>query len=246
MNSARLAEALHAHTAGFAEAVAGADPDAPVPTCPDWPLRVLTGHIGQAHRWAASIVRSGPSPVPDPFDADPGSPDKWAGWLREGATDLVDAVLAVGETPVWTFFGPQPARFWLRRMLHDTTVHHADAALATGSPFEVAPDHAADAIDEWLELLSDPVTAQLKPDFAELRGTGQTLRLNPDSAEGWLITRTPDGVRWTRAGEGTADATLAGPIRDLLLVFTRRLPADRVTITGDRALAEHWLAHTAA
>jgi uncharacterized protein (TIGR03083 family) len=150
---------------------------------------------------------------------------------------------------VWTFFGPQPARFWLRRMLHDTTVHHADAALATGRAFEVAPDHAADAIDEWLELLSDPVTAQLKPDFAELRGTGQTLRLRPDDEPGgepgWLITRTPDGVRWTRATDA-ADATLDGPVRDLLLVLTRRLPADRVTLTGDRGLAEHWLAHTAA
>jgi len=257
MDNARLAEGLHEHTAGFADAAAGGDPDARVPTCPDWPLRVLVGHIGQAHRWAADIVRSGPSPVPNPFDADPGSPDKWADWLREGATDLVDAVQAAGETPVWTFFGRQPARFWLRRMLHDTTIHHADAALATSRAFEVAPDHAADAVDEWLELLSDPVTAQLKPDFAELRGTGQTLLLRPDDdlgdelgdepgrEPGWLITRTPDGVRWTRA-TGTADVTLDGPVRDLLLVLTRRLPADRVTITGDRTLAEHWLAHTAA
>jgi acyl-CoA synthetase (NDP forming) len=44
----------------------------------------------------------------------------------------------------------------------------------------------------------------------------------------------------------TADVTLAGPVEDLLLVLTRRLPADRVTITGDHALAEHWLARTAA
>jgi uncharacterized protein (TIGR03083 family) len=245
MNSARLAEGLHDHTAGFAGAVTGADPDATVPTCPDWPLRVLVGHIGQAHRWAASIVRSGPSPVPDPFDADPGAQEKWAGWLHEGAADLTEAVLASGETPVWTFFGEQPATFWLRRMLHDTTIHHADAALATGAAFDVAPDFAADAISEWLEMLANPVTAQLKPAFAELRGTGQTLRLDPGAGESWLITRTPDGVRWVR-GKSSADVTLSGPVRDLLLVFTRRLPADSVTLTGDRALAEHWLARTAA
>ncbi|MEV7094756.1 maleylpyruvate isomerase family mycothiol-dependent enzyme [Amycolatopsis sp. NPDC051045] len=245
MDNTRLAEGLREHTAGFAAAVAGADPDARVPTCPKWPLRVLAGHVGQAHRWAASIVRSGPSPVPDPFDADPGAPEKWSGWLLEGAADLEDAVRAAGGTPVWTFFGQQPATFWLRRMLHDTTVHHADAALATGAGFTVAPDLAADAISEWLELLSDPVTASLKPDFAELRGTGQTLQLNPGDGPGWLITRTPDGVRWTRATRA-ADVTLAGPIRDLLLVLTRRLPADRVTITGDRALAVDWLAHTVA
>jgi uncharacterized protein (TIGR03083 family) len=245
MDVTRLVEGLHDHTAGLAGAVVGADPTMPVPTCPEWPLRVLVGHIGQAHRWAAGIVRSGPSPIPDPFDADPGSPQDWPGWLRGGAADLADAVMAAGEGPVWTFFGPRPATFWLRRMLHDTTVHHADAALATDTAFEVAPDLAADAISEWLEVLSDPVTQTIKPAVAELRGTGQTLQLRPDTGVGWLITRTPDGVRWARATD-SADATLAGPIGDLLLVLTRRLPPGQITITGDRDLADHWLAHTAA
>ncbi|MEU5263681.1 hypothetical protein [Amycolatopsis sp. NPDC021455] len=36
------------------------------------------------------------------------------------------------------------------------------------------------------------------------------------------------------------------PVKDLLLVFTRRLPLDRVTITGDHTLAAHWPARTAA
>ncbi|MEV0089358.1 maleylpyruvate isomerase family mycothiol-dependent enzyme [Saccharopolyspora sp. NPDC050642] len=245
MDVAQLVKGLHERTAGFAEAVAGADPNARVPTCPEWPLRVLVGHVGQAHRWAAGIARSGPTPVPDPFDADPGSPEDWSDWLHEGASILADAVLSADDRPVWTFLGPRPATFWLRRMLHDTTVHHADAALATGAAFEVAPDLAADAISEWLEVLSDPVAQTVKPAFAELRGTGQTLLLRPDTGLGWLITRTPDGVRWTRATE-TADTALAGPARDLLLVLTRRLPIDQVTITGDRNLADHWLARTAA
>ncbi|MCR6490117.1 maleylpyruvate isomerase family mycothiol-dependent enzyme [Amycolatopsis sp. OK19-0408] len=245
MDTARLAEALPERTAGFAATVAGADPDAPVPTCPDWPLRVLVGHIGQAHRWSASIVRSGPTPVPDPLEADPGAPADWPGWLHEGAADLTKAVLDAGDTPVWTFFGEQPAKFWLRRMLHDTTIHHADAAFATNTAFDVASDLAADAVTEWLEMLANPVTASLKPAFAELRGTGQTLRLDPGAGPGWLIIRTPEGVAWTR-GQRTADVTLAGPPRDLLLVFTRRLPLDRIAVTGDRALAEHWLARTSA
>ncbi|MEV8615265.1 maleylpyruvate isomerase family mycothiol-dependent enzyme [Amycolatopsis sp. NPDC051373] len=241
MDTTRLADALHHHTDALAKAAAGADPDARVPTCPDWPLRVLVGHVGQAHRWSASIVRSGPSPVPDPFDADPGDPAGWSGWLHAGAADLVDAV-STSDGPVWTFFGPGPATFWLRRMLNDTIVHHADAA---GREFSVSPDLAEDAITDWLELLAHPVTQTLKPDVAELRGTGQTLRIVPDDAEGWHLTRTPDGIEWTR-GTASADATLAGPLTDLLLVFTRRRPADDVTITGDRGLIDHWLAHSAA
>ena len=244
MDVARLFEGLHEHAAGLAQAVAGADPDARVPTCPEWTLRVLVGHVGQAHRWSAGIVRSGPAPVPDPFDADPGSADKWPDWLREGAADLVAAVAAT-DSPVWTFFGPRPATFWLRRMCHDTIVHHADAALATGSAYEVGPDLAADAISEWLAVLSDPVTQTLRPAFAALRGTGQRIGLRPGTGPGWLITRTPDGVRWTQATDH-ADVTLTGPAADLLLVLMRRLPPGRITITGDRALADHWLAHTAA
>jgi hypothetical protein len=52
-------------------------------------------------------------------------------------------------------------------------------------------------------------------------------------------------VRWTRSA-GPADAALAGPVGDLLLVLTRRRPLDQITIAGDRDLADHWLAHTAA
>ncbi len=244
MDTTRLAEALLDRTAAFAATVTGADPATRVPTCPDWPLRVLVGHIGQAHRWSADVVRAGPSPVPDPVDADPGAPENWADWLRQGAEDLAKTVLDAGETPVWTFFGEQPAKFWLRRMLNDTTVHHADAALATGTPFEVAPDLAEDVITEWLEMLANPVTASLKPDFAQLHGTGQTLLLT-DRDRSWRITREPGGIRWTRDA-ATADVTLAGSTRDLLLVLTRRRPLDDVALTGDRALAEHWLAHTAA
>lgn len=165
--------------------------------------------------------------------------------MLEGAADLTEAVSSAVDSPVWTFFGPRPATFWLRRMLHDTIVHHADAALATGADYAVAPDLAADAISEWLEVLADPVTPTLRPAYATLRGTGQTLRLDPGTGDGWLITRTPDGVRWTHTGD-PADVTLAGPVADLLLVVTRRLPPDRITITGDRALADHWLAHIAA
>ena len=55
----RIAEALREHTGGMARAVTGADPDTTVPTCPEWTLRDLVGHIGQAHRWAAGFIRSG-------------------------------------------------------------------------------------------------------------------------------------------------------------------------------------------
>lgn len=247
---ARLAAQLREQTGAFAEAIEGADPGARVPTCPDWRVRDLVGHIGQGHRWAAGIVRGGrPAAVPDPREAQPGAPQEWPGWLAAGAAELADAVRETGpEAEVWTFVGERPAVFWLRRMLYDTCVHRADAALVSGSAFTLPPDLAAGAICEGLELMATPGSELVKPALAELRGHGETLRLRPTEASmpGWLITRTPEGVAWDRT-TADADVVVSAPVRDLLLMFARRLPADGRTleVTGDSALLEHWLARTA-
>ncbi|MEU7895068.1 maleylpyruvate isomerase family mycothiol-dependent enzyme [Nonomuraea sp. NPDC049152] len=244
----RLAEGLREQTAAFADAAAGAHPAVRVPTCPAWLLRDLVAHVGHAHRWAAGIVRTGePAPAPDPLQAEVGDPATWPEWLRDGARELIRAVEDVGaETQVWTLVGPLPARFWLRRILHETSVHHADAALTAGTAFSVAPDLAADAIDESLEILSSPWAAS-KPTLAELRGAGETLLFRPaERMAGWLITRTPAGVRSERGTAG-ADVVVDGGVADLLRVLTRRLPpaSPEVTVTGDRALLRHWLDRTA-
>jgi uncharacterized protein (TIGR03083 family) len=245
----RLVTGLREVTSAFTDAVAGLDPQATVPTCPEWRVRDLVGHIGQAYRWTAGLVRSrAAAPPPDPRDAEPGRPQDWAGWLRDSAADLESAIAETGpETAVWTFIGDRPARFWLRRMLADTAVHVADAAITAGRPFSIAQDLAAETISEGLWLISAAGAADLKPELGELRGDGQTLQLRPADVEpGWLITRAPGGVTWERR-TADADVVVAAPVRDLLLVFSRRITPDdpRLTITGDRALVDHWWAHTA-
>ncbi|MBM7775015.1 uncharacterized protein (TIGR03083 family) [Actinokineospora baliensis] len=240
-----LAAALREQTAAFA-AAAGADPETPVPTCPQWVLRTLVGHIGQAHRWSAAIARSGqPSPVPDPLTADPGSPDAWPGWLREGAEDLIDAV-GDGTRPVWTFFGESPARFWLRRMLADTTIHRADAAITTGRPHDIPADLAAEIITEGLELLTSPAAPQVRESLAALRGTGETILLRATDGPSWLITRAPTGPTFT-SEDTTATVTATATTQDLLWLFTRRLDLSdpRITTTGDVTPLDDWLARTA-
>ena len=86
------------------------------------------------------------------------------GWT--GAQRLIDAVEHVGEeTPVWTFLGSRPAYWWVRRRLHEATVHRADAALALTLDYALTPELAADAISEWLER----VAAEAGRDDAPLR-----------------------------------------------------------------------------
>ena len=44
--------------------VAEADPDTPVPSCPDWTVSVLAGHLVRLYRWVASHVSRGVTAPP--------------------------------------------------------------------------------------------------------------------------------------------------------------------------------------
>ncbi|GAB3895778.1 maleylpyruvate isomerase family mycothiol-dependent enzyme [Kibdelosporangium lantanae] len=230
-----LEQHLRRETVTFADLVKDLDPEAWVPTTPDWRLRVLVAHIGQAPRWAAEIVRTRSElPVPDPHDADPGSPDGWPDWLIGGMEELVEAVNDGPSATVWTMVGAQPASFWIRRLTCDLVVHRADAALLAGVPYEVEPALAAEVVSEVLDLFTA---------FRLLPGAGETMLLAPDEAESWLVTRTPSGVEVER-GADAGTVVVSGPVRDLMLVLSRRLPPEIVKVTGDQDVLARWLAET--
>ncbi|MEU3460138.1 maleylpyruvate isomerase family mycothiol-dependent enzyme [Streptomyces sp. NPDC006733] len=247
--------AIVEETARLRDTLRGSDPGAKVPTCPGWTLHELAAHVGQAHRWAETIVGTRAekylpeSQVPD-YEAPAG--EKLDGWLAEGAERFAATLRESGpELPVWTWARPQQAGFWARRMVLETLVHRADAALATWSEYQAPAELAADAIDEWLEIVTDPLAVEQTPELAELRGHGQTLHLHAtDSPEGlvaeWVIERGPESVTWRRE-HAKGDVALRAPLTDLLLAFYRRLPLDseRVQVLGDRELLDHWLARTA-
>ncbi|MGW5414795.1 maleylpyruvate isomerase family mycothiol-dependent enzyme [Actinomadura geliboluensis] len=263
LEAARFKEGLREHARGLAEAAAGADPSTRVPTCPEWTLQDLVGHVGQAYLWATDLVRTGGTDVIDSLPRTvPDSPAAWPGWLSDGAEALITAVEAKpDETVDHPMLGAWSTVMWLRRMANESAVHHADAALAAGTAFTVAPDHAADVITEFLGLLTAPTAAEHKPELAELRGAGETLWLRPaePSLPGWLITRKPDGPVYeeglgSEEGAGFeerargADVTVDGPVQELLLLLARRLAqadAAGLKVTGDASLVDHWLAHTA-
>lgn len=233
-------------------AVSGADLDATVPTCPEWTLRDLAVHVGGAHRWVGEIVRTrATEEVPDervplftPGSEDPAVLDAW---LAEGAASTAEALREAGpETKVWSWSWDRTAGFWARRMAIETVVHQADAALAAQVPYAMAPDLAADTIDEWLEIVAY-AQAEGDPEAAELRGAGRSLHLHATDAPGaeWLIEFGEDGFTWRRAHE-KATVALRGPLTDLMLVFNRRLApdSDRVELLGDAELLDFWLARS--
>lgn len=156
-------------------------------------------------------------------------------WLDEGGQLLVSAVDSADDD-VWTFLGPRPASWWLRRRLHEVLVHGVDAALALGQPVAVEPELAADAIGELLDILTYFDTAS-----AALRD-GQSIHLHSTDAAGeWTVTRRGDAVSWS-GDHGKASVALRGTATDLLLALTRRQPREESGIEtfGDQSVWQSW------
>jgi uncharacterized protein (TIGR03083 family) len=246
------AVALLEQNRAFGEVIRSGDPSAPVPTCPGWSLSQLLRHVGRGDRWAAQIVADRVDHYLDPRAVDggkpPTDPDEAIGWLHGGAQRLIDAVEHAGmETPVWTFLGARPAYWWVRRRLHEATVHRADAALALELDYVLTPELAADGIGEWLER----VAASAGRDDAPLPlGNGQTVHLHATDpglgvAGEWTIRADGDRITWSHGHDMGAVALRGGAV-DLLLAVLRRVPvADTdIAVFGDAAIWQHWLDHT--
>jgi len=237
-----LATALIEQNRLLGELTRDADPATPVPTCPGWTLRQLIRHVGRGHRWAATMVAeraetaADPRTVPD--GKPPADPDGALAWFHDSAAAVVDAVAATGaDTPIWTFTGPKPAAWWIRRRLHEETVHRADAALALGVPFELSADLAADGLSEWLDLVAGRPSVLDPGATLHLHATDDGLGTDGE----WMIHGGGERVTWEH-GHGKGDAAVRGSATDLLLATLRR--ADDVQVLGDDTTWRTWLERT--
>ncbi|MBV1940619.1 maleylpyruvate isomerase family mycothiol-dependent enzyme [Streptomyces sp. BV286] len=250
----RYCDEVVGQTALLRSHLAGADLTETVPTCPDWTLRELAVHVGEAHRWAEHIVRTGAAknvPVENvtgvggPQDSDPAALDAW---LAEGAALAAGTFRTAGaDAAAWSWAWEHTAGFWARRMAHETLIHRADAAVTAGAAYEVEPDLAADAIDEWLQIVRFAQETYPGKAANELRGAGRSIHLHATDTEPgldaeWLIEFEDKGIDWRR-GHEKATVALRGPLSEVLLAFYRRLPPDggRLEVLGERELLDFWL-----
>lgn len=123
--------------------------DEVVPTCPDWSVHDLLGHIGWVHHYVAAHVAQRATERVPPEDVE-AAPRGEA--VREYAESGLAAVLeALGSVdpalPMWTWSDRQEAGFFIRRMVHETAVHRYDAESAIGQTSGVDDDQGADGVD---------------------------------------------------------------------------------------------------
>jgi uncharacterized protein (TIGR03083 family) len=236
-------EAVRTNSALLAAAARTAGPGAAVPTCPGWTVADLLTHISRVHRWVTEIVqtkaqeRVGRSGIPQ---AGPG--DDPVEWFEVGAAGVTSALQGIDpETPVWTWASrdPAPARFWARRMAHETAIHRADAESAAGDRHAVEPaEMAADGIDELLELLA---AVQMGPDD-RLAGFSASYHFHTTDVPGeWIIEIGGGSDRVTvRREHAKADVAVRGPASDLELFLYNRRGTDGLDVFGDPALVAAW------
>ncbi|MDQ0993321.1 maleylpyruvate isomerase N-terminal domain-containing protein [Streptomyces sp. V3I7] len=234
----------------------GADLGATVPTCPDWTLEQLVRHAGGALRWSQALVASRAEknipPEEIPFARGPeeqGDAAALDAWLAETGELVVRTLREAGPgAEVWSWFEDHSSGFWARRMTHEIAVHRADAALAAGLPYEVTPEVAADAIDEWLVIGPWIQRRRAAREGKPLpQGPGGSLHLHatdttPELNAEWIVEWGEQGVQWRR-GHEKATVALRGPLTAVMLGFYRRIPLDNeeLEVLGDRAVLEGWL-----
>ena len=170
-----------------------------------------------------------------------------AGWLDEGIAPMLSTFRAADpDAAMWGWGADRHARFWPRRMLYETAVHRADAALATGVEPGIDAVVASDGIDELLANL--PHAAYFAPSVGELRGDGETIALRATDREAmWFIRLLPGGFAWDWSPT-KADVTTRGSTEDLLLLlYGRRAAADpaRFVRTGDLGVLDRFIANAA-
>ena len=231
---------LHDESTALLAVARGADPQAQVPGCPDWTTADLVWHIGEVHDFWGWIVReraAEPDRYVDPQRPGDGLPTDEAfaalcTFASERAAEL-HRVLSETDpaTAVWSWAPQHDVAWVVRRMAHETAVHRLDAEHAAGREHRMAPELAADGIDEFLEYFF-PLAA------ADARTLAGSVHLHCTDADGeWTVRPDGAGGHAVARDHAKADAALRGDAHDLLMVLWRRSPLDAVTVFGDADLA---------
>lgn len=135
-------DVITSETNRFAAVVRGAEPAAPVPTCPDWTVADLAWHLTVVHAFWAEVLRSGAVTDEDQERVEAANPvptgdvDE-ALELLAAETDALVAELdrRPDDQPAWSWFGgDQTVGFTRRMQVHETVMHRIDAELAAGLP----------------------------------------------------------------------------------------------------------------
>jgi uncharacterized protein (TIGR03083 family) len=234
--------ALRSEVPAFRSAVAEADPAAPVPSCPEWTVGQLIGHLTGQYEWVARHVARGVTTPPE--DPHPPGPDTATlAEFDEAFADLLTRFDGLDpELPAWNW-APQAKRvaFWQRRIAHDTALHRWDAQMAThGLTEPLEAKLAADGVSEVLDTILPAGRGRCPADRH-----GMVALTATDLDHTWHVRlRESGGVALLDTDTILDDddlherAVAAGHASDLQLALWGRVGFDVLRLTGEQALLE--------
>jgi len=219
-------------------AAAQSGPALPVPSCPEWDVEAVVGHLGSAYWWVEAMVRERATDM-GAFTEKPEGWDALCAWYEEGLATLVAVLDQVGpDEPVWNWsaMGPGPARFWHRRVAHEASVHRWDVEQAVGIDHAIDVPLAADGIDEYVGIVPFWVALSPRP---ELKGTLGLAATDADVA--YTLDLAPDAVV-SHSGLHSPDAVVRATTSDLFLwlLGRRQDTSEGVVIEGDASVTGAW------
>lgn len=237
LNPGAYLEALAADSQAIAD-LAQDRLDVQVPSCPEWKVADLVGHLGGVYSYATSAVE-GAGNRPDGERAlPPASGAELLTWFGEWRRRIIEALSSrQPDDPAWSFAGKGSVGWWRRRQALETAMHLCDVEVAAGGQSTMAPELAADGIDEFLsELLPFYLSRR------EIPGLGGTFHVHATDTPGeWQLDFGSPGLDLRRE-HGKADTAVRGPAAGLYLwIWNRASPEDHgLEIFGDPTLAKNW------
>jgi len=232
------------HFAAEAERVLLADP---VPTCPDWTVADLIGHLGGTHRWATAIVsralqRNLPADEEEALLEAPTDPADLLAWFRAGAHDLVDALrTAPANLQAFKFLSnaPPARQFWARRQTHETTIHRVDMLAARLGRM---PSTAEAAVPTQLALdgIDELVNGFLPRRSSRLRTTEPfVVVISPtDATASWTVSVSDQPPVVSAGADPNAQSLISGTSAALYLGLWNR--GDDIAENGTVDALGHW------
>lgn len=221
---------LRTESARFRAAIADCDPDARVPSCPDWSAADLLGHLAAVQHFWATIVEQrpvGPEDLEEPER--PPTYDGLLAWFDEHSARLLAALAAADPAePAWTWADDQTVGFIFRRQAHEALIHRLDAELASGSVTPLDPALAADGVDEALDVMFGG-----KPPWGSFAASGDHVRVD--------LTDRGECV-WVQLGRFTGTRPEGGEVDvdDIVVVADPGRDADAV-VSGTAGAVDAWL-----